>query len=214
MTTEELIKKNKKNIKELEELNEFALKIAQATIGETLFLTDLYFCAVLNKSIQLTDGFILLIQERNLTSAGILLRSCMDNCLRMFAMYLAEDPEVLVEYIMDGKKISNLKDKNGNYLKDFYLKERLGEYDEHFIDVYNNASGYVHFSEKGFYQAVSYGGKNKVGVQVSHSVPEKANEFIVECTEAYIYFLKLLYSLFEDIVRYKRQYDEAHKEEE
>lgn len=200
-------------LNELQNLNENAIKIARALIGESLFKTDLYFCALLNKSIQLTDGFVELIKKRNLTSAGIILRSSMDNCLRLYAMFIANNPDEVVDCLISGGRIDKLKDKDGNKLRDSYLKNKLGEYDNRFVLVYNNASGYVHFSEKGFYQSVSaLEGDYEIGIQVSHAIPEKANDFILECVQAYIFVLELFYSMFKDIISVKKEYDDRHKE--
>lgn len=213
MTNEELHIALSPEIEKLKELNQGSIKIARAIIGESLFKTDLYFCALLNKSLQLTDGFIELITQRNLTCAGILLRSNMDNCLRLYAMYIAKNPEEVVDSLMRGERIDKLDAKDGKKLRDAHIKEKLGEYDDKFVEVYRNASGYVHFSDKGFYQSVSaLDGKYNIGIQVSHEVPEKANEFILECVQTYSYFLKLFYSMFIDIIRVKQEYDENHKE--
>lgn len=213
MTNDELFTVISPRIEALRELNQEAIKIATAVIGESLFKTDLYFCALLNKSVQLTDGFIELIQNRNLTCAGILLRSNMDNCLRLFAMYIANNPDEVVDCLMRGGRIDKLTDKNGKRLRDGYLKTKLGKYDNKFEVVYNNASGYVHFSEKGFFQSVSaLSGGYQIALQVSHEVPEEANEYILECIQAYIYFLKLFYTMFTDIIRVKKEYDKTYKE--
>ena len=200
-------------LSELSLLNENAIKIARNVIGETLFKTDLYFCSMLNKSLKLTDGFIDLVKKRNLTCAGILLRANMDNCLRMYAMFIAEDPDVVIDYIITGKKIDSLKDKNGKRLKDWYLREQLEKYDNKFSEVYKNVSGYVHFSEKGFFQSVSALDREyTLAIQVSHKVPEKANEFIIECVKTYAHFLQFFYSMFKDIIRVKNDYDKSQEE--
>lgn len=213
MTNDELMEQLPPFIDELKKLNQEAIKIARNVIGKMLFKTDLYFCAILNKSLQLTDGFITLIQLRNLASAGILLRANMDNCLRLYAMFIASDPDEVVDYLMQGKRIDNLQDKNGKQLKDWYLREQLEKYDAKFSLVYKNASGYVHFSEKGLFQSVSaLDGEYQIGIQVSHEVPEKANEYIVECIQAYTHFLKLFYWMFNDIIRVKKEYDQLQKE--
>lgn len=175
-----------------------------------MFKTDLYFCSLLNKSLQVTDGFIELISSRNLTCAGILLRSNMDNCLRLYAMFIAEDPNQVVDHLMSGERIDLLMDKKGKKLRDAYLKEELGKYDDQFVQVYNNASGYVHFSEKGLYQSISaLEGKYDISLQISHNVPEKANEYILECIQAYTHFLKLFYEMFIDIIRAKKECDKT-----
>lgn len=212
VTNDELNKQLLPYLDELHNLNQEAIQIAKAVIGESIFKTDLYFCAMLNKSLQLTDGFVDLVQNRNLACAGILLRASMDNCLRLYAMFIAENPDEVVDSLMQGEKIDGLKDKNGKKLKDFYLKEQLEKYDDKFATVYNNASGYVHFSEKGFFQSVSsLDEEYHIGIQVSHEVPEKANEYIVECVQAYLHFLRLFYWMFEDIIRVKNEYDQAHE---
>jgi hypothetical protein len=153
------------------------------------------------------------MELRNLTNAGIILRENIDNCLRMFAMYIVDNPEALVDCIANGDRIDKLKDKDGKLLKDAYLKEKLGTYDKTIKNVYNNASGYVHFSEKGFYQSVSAVGDNTIEILVSHEIPEKANEFIIECMEAYIHYLRLFHSLFKDIIQAKVEYDTTHQED-
>ena len=210
MTNEELEATIAPRIEELTGLNEAAIEIAKHVLGETLFKTDLYFCAMLNKSLQVTDGFIEMIKRRNLSCSGILLRTNMDNCLRMFALYIAEDLEEIVDCVINGNRISRLKDKDRQFLGDGYLKDKLGKYDRKIIQVYNNASGYVHFSDKGFYQSVSAYGDGVITAQVSHSIPEKANEFVVECVEVYIHYLKLFYQLFSDVIQLKREYDSSY----
>ena len=210
MTNEELEATIAPRIEELTGLNEAAIEIAKHVLGETLFKTDLYFCAMLNKSLQVTDGFIEMIKRRNLSCSGILLRTNMDNCLRMFALYIAEDPEEIVDCVINGNRISRLKDKDRQFLGDGYLKDKLGKYDRKIIQVYNNAFGYVHFSDKGFYQSVSAYGDGVITAQVSHSIPEKANEFVVECVEVYIHYLKLFYQLFSDVIQLKREYDSSY----
>ena len=210
MTNEELEATIAPRIEELTGLNEAAIEIAKHVLGETLFKTDLYFCAMLNKSLQVTDGFIEMIKRRNLSCSGILLRTNMDNCLRMFALYIAEDLEEIVDCVINGNRISRLKDKDRQFLGDGYLKDKLGKYDRKIIQVYNNASGYVHFSDNGFYQSVSAYGDGVITAQVSHSIPEKANEFVVECVEVYIHYLKLFYQLFSDVIQLKREYDSSY----
>lgn len=158
----------------------------------------------------LNEAAIEMIKRRNLSCSGILLRTNMDNCLRMFALYIAEDPEEIVDCVINGNRISRLKDKDRQFLGDGYLKDKLGKYDRKIIQVYNNASGYVHFSDKGFYQSVSAYGDGVITAQVSHSIPEKANEFVVECVEVYIHYLKLFYQLFSDVIQLKREYDSSY----
>lgn len=211
MTNDDFFAILPQEIDALQKLNQKAIEIARALLKKLVFKTDFYFFPLLNKSLQLTDGFIELIKNRNLTCAAILLRANMDNCLRLFAMYIANNPDEVVDCLIKGERIDKLTDKNGNKLKDGYLKTKLGEYDNKFITVYNNSSGYVHFSEKGLYQSVSVSSNDyQFTIQVSHEVPEYVNEYILECIEAYAHFLKLFYGMFYNIIQVKSEYDKLH----
>ena len=64
-----------------------------------------------------------------------------------------------------------------------------------FSTVYSKASGYIHFSGKAFYQAISSKEDDVIELQISHAFPEKLNPVLVECIQAYIHFLKLFYLL-------------------
>ena len=141
-------------VEELDQLNGKAIEIGESIIGNTLLLVDLGFVSLLNRSVQLTDGFISMIKERNLTCAGALLRLQLDNCMRTYALYIAADRKEFIEALMNDKKIDELKDNCGNAMKDWYLKSKLNKIDAQFSTVYSNASGYILFSGKAFYQAV------------------------------------------------------------
>ena len=118
-----------------------AIDIAKGIIGHTILLVDLGFVSLLNRSLQLTDGFIAMIKIRNLTCAGALLRLQLDNCMRLYALYIAEDRNIFVKNLMNGEKIDRLKDKDGKQMKDYYLKQELTKLDTQFSKVYENSSG-------------------------------------------------------------------------
>ncbi|MBP3664502.1 MAG: hypothetical protein J6J03_05000 [Tyzzerella sp.] len=80
-----------KEKEKLDELRKQGVKLAEGVIGGTLFKDDLFFCASLNRCINLIDGFILLLNTRNLTCAGAILRLQIDNCLRTYAAFITED---------------------------------------------------------------------------------------------------------------------------
>ncbi|UQT49356.1 hypothetical protein M5E87_05605 [Flavonifractor plautii] len=81
------------------------------------------FAALLNRSQQLTDGFIAMVKARNLTCAAALLRLQLDNCMRLYALYIAEDRKGFINSLMDGGKIDKLRDKSGQQMQDWYLKK-------------------------------------------------------------------------------------------
>ena len=141
-------------IEQLQELRKEAVSLATGIIGETLCMDDLFFCASVDRCIRLIDGLIPMLRDRNLTCVGVLLRIQMDNCMRTYAAFIAEDRNAVIRCILDGTPIKSLKDAKGNKMLDGYLKDEVAKIDPIFSKVYNNASGYVHLSEKAFYQTV------------------------------------------------------------
>ena len=126
------------------------IKLSQYVIGNTFTKYDLFLCPLLNRSIQLSQGFMVLIKQRNLTCAGSMLRLQLDNCMRLYASTIADDQNALIDCVISGKKISSLRDTNGQKMNDKLLKDGLAQYDSQFADVYDNTSGYIHYSGKSF----------------------------------------------------------------
>lgn len=126
---------------------------------------------------RLTDGFIPMIEARNLTCAGALLRLQMDNCLRLFAFFIANDRNEAVDCIIDGGVFNGLKDKNGKQMRDGYLKEKLDKHDPCFSAVYKQASGFIHFSSKAFYQSVHPKENHEISFQVGVSSLKRLTPF-------------------------------------
>ncbi|MEQ2655238.1 hypothetical protein AAAT68_00070 [Lawsonibacter asaccharolyticus] len=199
-------------IPELDRLNEEAISIAGDIIGSTVLLVDLGFSPLLNRSLQLTDGFIAMIKARNLTCAATLLRLQLDNCMRLYALYIAEDRKAFINSLMAGEKIDKLRDKNGQQMKDWYLKKELTKLDTQFSTVYDNTSGYIHFSGKAFYQSVSAGEDNTLEFQVSHTTPEKLNPILLECVRAYTHYLEFFYLLIRGAAEAKAKFESEQQE--
>lgn len=114
-------------IEQLQDLRKKAVSIATGIIGETLCTDDLFFCASVDRCIRLIDGLIPMLQDRNLTCAGVLLRMQMDNCMRTYAAFIAEDRNAVIQCIFDGTPIKNLKDVNGKQMFDGYLKNQVAK---------------------------------------------------------------------------------------
>ncbi len=207
MTNEEYYEKIVSPIEALQVLNNEAKALAVKVIGQNLLKEDLCLCAMLDRSIRLTDGFIPMIEARNLTCAGALLRLQMDNCLRLFAFFIADDRDEAVDRIIDGGVFSKLKDKDGKQMKDGYLKKKLDGHDAGFSAVYDQASGFIHFSSKAFYQSVHPQEDLKISFQVGGETPIKINSVLLECIGAYIHYTKLFQKLMNIIAESKANFD-------
>lgn len=86
-----------------------------------------------------------MLQKRNLTCAGVLLRMQMDNCMRTYAVFIAEDRSAVIDCIINGSRVKDYKDTKGNKMSDGYLKNELSKQDPVFAQVYDQASGYFTF---------------------------------------------------------------------
>ena len=207
MTTKEYHEKITCPIEKIRALYKETKTLAQQVIGETLFKEDLYICSVLDRSMRLTDGLILMLEAKNLTCSGALLHLQMDNCLRLFALFIANDRNEATNCIIDGGNFSKLKDKDGKPMKDGHLKEKLNKYDPIFSDIYAQDSGFIHFSEKAFYQSVYSAENNTISFQVGGEQSEKLNPVLLECAYVYIHFTELLHTLMSIIAESKTEFD-------
>ncbi len=203
----------KPHLDALEELIKSAYQIGKSVIGESLFKEDLYFVATLNRFVALTDGFKMLIINRNLTCCGALLRLLLDNCMRLYALNIADDMSEAIDTVISGGRFDKLKDKNGKQMRDGYLKEQIANYDAKFKIVYDSTSGYIHFSEKGFFQSVRAKEDNQFLLQISTNLNEEFNPLLIEGAEVYIHFSKFFLKIFDSIIQSKKAYDEQHKED-
>lgn len=214
MTNEEYKAALAPYIEQLRNLRKKAVLIATGIIGKTLCTDDLFFCASVDRCIRLIDGLIPMLQDRNLTCVGVLLRMQMDNCMRTYAAFIAEDRNAVIQCILDGTPIKNLKDTNGNKMLDGYLKDQVAKMDPVFSTVYDNASGYVHLSEKAFYQTVDSCDDYGIGIQIGQPLPEKRNAPLLEAARAYIHFVDLHFKMLQAVVEIKQRFDASQTENE
>jgi len=133
---------------------QLATKVIEADNGN-IFPVDLLIISSLNRSMCLLRGFLDLIKSRNFICAAPLVRIQLDNGLRLFAGTLVNDPHQFTMKILEGIPVKNQEDNTGNKMKDFYLVEKLSGLYPWVKEVYDHASGYVHLSEKHFWNAIN-----------------------------------------------------------
>ena len=199
----------------LKELRTQGIAIATGIIGENLTKDDLFFCASVDRCLRLIDGVIPMLKERNLTCAGALLRLQMDNCMRTYAAFIAADKEKVIDCIISGDPINKEKDTAGKKMTDGHLKDEISKIDSKFAQVYDQASGFIHLSSKAFYQTVAEIGEgNKFAFQIGCPLPEKRNEPLLECADAFVHFVKLHYNMLDAVVESKKRFDAEYQDHE
>ena len=200
-----------KRIDEINDLRSMCPSLAKGIIGETLTREDLFFCASLDRCVQLSKGFIVLLQQRNLSCVGALLRLQMDNCMRTYAAFIAADKDSVIDCIIYGKKICDQVDCDGKKMTDANLKKKMAIFNKSFPVVYDQVSGYVHLSDRAFYQTVVDITDNTLEWQVGHSLHESFNNLLLEAADAFICFIEIHYNMLQAVVDSKKRYDAAHK---
>lgn len=156
----------------------------------------------MDRSTALLDGISEMLKKRNLACSGIILRSQIDNCMRIFAAFIAENQSEFINGFLEGKKISDMKDNRGKKMKDYVLRERLAEYDAQLDMVYKNSSGYVHLSDKAFYSIVTTSSLEQYDIEFSVGLPlkEKANQVLFEAADAFIHYVQLQNTLVNQVI--------------
>jgi hypothetical protein len=125
--------------------------------GRDLYPMDLLANAGGKRAVALLAGFCRMIEDRNLICAGPLLRLQLDTALRFYAAWLVEKPHEFAAKVLGGTRVDKLKDRDGNRLRDSYLVEKLSREDgcQWIPRVYEETSGYVHFSDKHMFSVLS-----------------------------------------------------------
>lgn len=122
--------------------------------GGAMYGMDLLATGALNRSRAHIAGFRQLIEAKNLICAGALLRLQLDTALRFYAAFLVEKPHDFALALLQGKKVRDLKDMNGQRMTDAYLVQKLGEEFDWVPRVYERTSGYVHLSATHVFSAI------------------------------------------------------------
>lgn len=138
-------------LNDLEKLNSAHLEQGESiwkAFGGVVYPFDLLSCAVLNRSMSLTSGFITLMRKNNFVAATPLIRIQLDNFLRYAAGWLVSDPHEFVVKILSGENISNMRTKEGKRMTDRFLVDEFSKEYKWIKSVYKNTSGYIHLSDK------------------------------------------------------------------
>ena len=165
------MKKLTKDIEDLESLRKAHVSKAKEILtafNGLMYPVDILAMAVLNRSIDLLQGFCLLMKEENYLAAAPLVRLQLDNLLRFQAVWLVSDPHDFVMKVMNGTPVKNLKDRQENKMHDSFLVKELSKKKPWAQGVYEATSGFVHLSEKHifglFEKPIESGGKFEISI--------------------------------------------------
>ena len=141
----------------LREQQDTHFRLVQRLLGTTqdkgstpLFPVDIVLMSVINRSLDLIDGFLATYNRWNLSTAAPQVRMQVDNLLRVTLLHVAPVGSV-TEMLLSGKRLSEFVDPLAPAGKKFKLTDRrLREHAAPVFEwldlVYRSASGWVHFS--------------------------------------------------------------------
>ena len=179
-------------------LREAYVPLTSEVLRDALTFDDFYFLPTIDRSMRLIDGFILLMESRNLTCVGALLRMQIDTCMRSYALFIAEDPDALIQGYLNGEKVNKFKDDQGKKMTDHRLKERLSEFFPEISLVYDNASGYIHYSDKAFRSIARPMEDYNFGMGIGTALPEDVNGLLIEAAGAFARFVTIHQKIIKD----------------
>lgn len=185
-------------IASLEELYEPQIKFGHDLMiadNGNLYPLDLLALASIKRSISLQTAMLSLIRDNNYFSAASLLRLQIDSCMRFYAVFLVDDPHDLAARVLAGEKISSIKDRSGNKMRDAYLISVISKEYEWMERVYKTTSGFVHLSNKHLFSYIEK--VNDDERSVSFVLGEEDNHvndaFWIEMIDGFIDSTKALY---------------------
>ena len=173
--------------------------------NRAMYPVDMYAFGSIKRSLAHCKGFATLIDTKNLTCGGGILRMQLDTLLRFFAVFIVDEPHAFASSVMHGKQVKEHKDRLGNKMNDAYLVRILSKEYPWIESVYKETSGYVHFSSKHIFAAMeSVASEDRtITFQLSSDDVERAEQFYDEAITAFYHITEIFLLYLEGWVRTK-----------
>lgn len=124
---------------------ELAAQSLMAAEGN-LYLPDLIVTAMIQRSYGVVDALIDAVDTYNIHVAAPLLRLQLDTLFRAHYIASGADVDDITMRLLRGEEFRKIKDADGKPLNDYRLKELAAQTHAWALPVYDEASGWVHFS--------------------------------------------------------------------
>lgn len=168
--------------------------------GAPIYILDFVMIGAVKRSLSLASGILIMVQAQNMLCSRAILRMQLDTVSRLLGYTYVENPEAMAKALVAGAPIKKFKSRDGKALVDGYLIDQMTKAYPWARKVYDFTSGYVHFSERQFFDSILSVGNDQersIQLQVSH-IDNKFPEFSWEETVAcFNELLKIIESLLE-----------------
>ena len=175
-------------------------------VGASMHVLDFVMIGAVKRSLSLSSGLHIMVEVQNMVCSRALLRMQLDTVTRLLAYTYVKDPESMAQGIIGGTPLKKFKSTDGKALVDAYLVDRMSKDHPWVRNVYNFTSGYVHFSERQFFDSIHSTGsdeKRTLQLQVSHvdkKFPESSWEEVVAC---FNHLLAILENILSSYAKHK-----------
>lgn len=172
-----------------ERMAKAGIKAVTGQSGAPLYVLDFIAIGAIKRSISLASGVASMIRAKNMVCARALLRMHLDTVARFLAYTYVDDADAdaVAKAVTGGAQLKSFKSSDGKRLTDAYLIARMSKDRPWVARVYTFTSGYVHFSERQFFDAVhrlTSEADRDVQFQISHvdnKFPESSWTEVGEC---------------------------------
>ncbi len=166
--------------------------------GAPMYVLDFVMIGAVKRSLNLTSGLLAMLQAQNMVCSRALLRMQLDTVSRLLAYTYVTDPENMAKGIIGGKQIKKFRGRDGKPFTDTYLVDRMSQEHPWVRKVYDITSGYVHFSERQFFDSVhskSGDRERMITLQVSHIDNKFPEESWVEVAACFNHLSEIMVSV-------------------
>lgn len=113
-----------------------------------------YIFGAAKRTLALGQGFRDAVDKGNVTVASTLVRINLDTLLRLYALWWVADSEAFAAKVVGGVSINKMKAASGELMSDSHLYKRLATVVPWIETVYQESSGFVHFSGRHILAAI------------------------------------------------------------
>ena len=146
----------------------------------TFTWANMFGWSISGRSSALNAGFRSMIEQRNILCALPIVRMQLDNVLRLYAGFFADDPQEFCLLVQKGERIDKMKSFGGYKMNDSWLVSRLSTVNPWMQSVYETTSGYIHLSGKHMDHIVRKHEDGKVQLVIGPTEHHRSEQ---ECTE-------------------------------
>lgn len=108
----------------------------------------LFLFGAAKRTLAQAEGFRVMQDACNATVAASLVRLQLDTLLRLYALWWVTDADAFADEVFGGRPINRIKAADGQVMTDADLYRRLSDVIPWIRTVYQETSGFVHFSER------------------------------------------------------------------